>query len=92
MRHAEPLEAVHRADEVHQRIEGTDLVQRDVIRRHAVHAGLGVGEQPERPARTLLHRAGEPGRLDDAEELTDVSVRVVTVRVQVHEMPRVGRL
>ena len=43
---AQALEPFDRADDVDERVHRADLVQRHLLRRHAVHAALRLAQQP----------------------------------------------
>src|SRR4051812_8479634 len=70
----EPLDA---ADDIHQRIDRSNLVQRNPIGRQAVDPSFRRAEQLKSLYRPLLHPAGERCLLDDRDQLTDVPVRAV---------------
>ena len=76
---AEPLEPLDGADDVDEGIHRAHLVQRHLLRRHAVHAAFGLAQQPERADGALAHPLGDRGLLHRRDQLTDVSVRPVIV-------------
>ena len=63
---AEPLHAVHGADDVDDRIERADLVQVDSLDRHVVDRGLGLGEPVEQLHRAILACPRQRRALDEA--------------------------
>ena len=69
------------ADHVHQRVHRPHLVQRDLLRRHAVNLPLGLAEQSERAHRARAHPLGERGAPENLDQLADVAVRGVMVIV-----------
>jgi hypothetical protein len=70
------LEADRRPDDVDDRVDRTDLVEGDVVGRHAVNPAFGDGEGVEDPLRA---RADAGRERAPREELPDL--RVVTMRV-----------
>ncbi len=80
---AQPFEAEHGARDVDDRIEFADLVQMNLLQRHLVNGGLGLGQPTEEldraPAGAL--REGRPvDQPDDLLQRPMTLVRVVTVR------------
>ena len=69
---AEPLEGVHGADDVDDRVEGADLVQMDPLDRRVVDRGFGLGEPLEQmdcPFLPLGRQRGPPDRCDDVRQV-----------------------
>jgi hypothetical protein len=86
-RESQPLDALDGAHDVDQRIERTDFVERHVLRPHSVHRTFGLGQHLEGCRRPRLHRRCQFGAVDDAQQLTDMSVRVVTMRARMNQVP-----
>ena len=70
-RRAEPLEAVHGADDVDDRVERADLVQVDLLDRHAVDRGLRLGEPLEQLHRAVLALGRQRRALDEPRDLLE---------------------
>ena len=75
---AELLEQHERPADVDERVERAELVEVDVVGRHAVDPALDLGQSPERVERTRPRSLGELRSLD---ELADVPVVAVIVVV-----------
>ena len=86
---AEPLEPLDGADDVDEGIHRAHLVQRHLLRRHAVHAAFGLAQQPERADGALAHPLGDRGLLHRRDQLTDVSVRPVIENRMLMVLPTV---
>jgi hypothetical protein len=76
---AQLLEALDATHDVHQRIQRSDLVERDRFRRHAVHLALRLADQPERAYRALPDPGRERRALHHCHELAHVPVCAVDV-------------
>ena len=70
---AEPLEALHRADDVEHRVHCPNLMEVHVLRRQAVHTPLRLADQPEGAHSSLLHGVGHGRALDETDQLSDVA-------------------
>jgi hypothetical protein len=71
---AELLEAFDAADDVHQRIQRSDLVQRHLLRRHAMDFPFSRAEELEGANRPLADPIRERSPIDHRDEVSDVPV------------------
>ena len=78
---AQPAEADHRAHDVHDRVHGADLVEVDVLRRHAVHRRFHLRQTPKERGRPLLDRVLESALLHEGDDLADAPMLVPVVTV-----------
>ena len=80
---AQTLEPFDGADDVDERVDRSDLVQRHLLRRHAVHAALRLAQQPERAHGALAHPGRQRRPLDRGDQVADVAVGPVgSIRVR----------
>ena len=77
---AELLERQRDAADVGQRVEAADLVEVHELGLAVVHAGLGLGQQPERLVRPARGALGQPGGVDQLAHVGQVPVDVLLVR------------
>ena len=78
---AQQMQAEHRARDVHDRIDGADLVEVHLVHAAAVHARLRLGQSPED-----LHGRGHDGRrqpacFQDSHDVAQVPVHVMRARL-----------
>ena len=69
LRRAEPLQSEHGANDVYDRIEGTDLVEMNPLDRHVVNRRLGIGQTAKEVDRAVLSIPRETGLLDGGGDL-----------------------
>jgi hypothetical protein len=70
----ELLEAFDPADDIDERVERADLVQRHLARGHAVDPALGFAEELEGAYGALPYPGRERRLLDHRDEVADVTV------------------
>ena len=68
---AQLLEPLDRPHDVQQRVYRPDLVQVDLLGRHAMHSSLGLAQQLECAHRALTHPGGHGCALDQLHQLRD---------------------
>ena len=68
-----------RADDVHNRIHGTDFVEVNALRRQAVDFAFRLGDAPKHAQRLLLHPRREFAALNEATNVSEGST-VLTCR------------
>ena len=79
--HAEQIEADGRPDDVGDAVEGPDLVEMDLLQRHAVHRRLGLGQAAEDAPGQLALRRGQLAPVEDRFDVGQVAVDVFLRRL-----------
>ena len=77
---SEPLESVHRSDDVDDRIEGADFVEMNPLDGGVVDRRFGLGQPLEHVHRAILSFARQRGTADRRDDVFEMVVRVVTGR------------
>jgi hypothetical protein len=74
---SEQMKADARPGDIHDGIDGTHLVEVDLVHRGPVHAGLGLGQPREDARRLRLHPGIEAARRDQRQNRLQVPVRML---------------
>jgi hypothetical protein len=77
------MDASHGADDVHDRVQRTNLVEVNVFDGRAVDLGLGIRQTSEDRDRSLLHNRRQIGGLDDRANIMQIAVGVMVMMVLV---------
>ena len=80
---AEPLEGVHRSDDVDDRVEGADLVEMDLLDRRVVDRRFGLGQPLEQMRlRRSCPSADSADRRDRGDDVRQVMMRMMMCGVR----------
>ncbi len=79
----EPVEREDGADDVHNRVEGADLVEVDAVDRHLVNGSLGLGQPLEQRLGARLPGGRQRRAVDVRVDLREASVRMLPLAMSV---------